>query len=94
MLFDIVFSVATGVGGFECTISDMAVHMDVAFWQFSENPSTSAYVADTIPFIVILHSTCTDPFSGVIDIIGVLLLDFLPRGEYPPALLCASGSKM
>ena len=57
--FVAVLSVATGVGGRECSIYARAVRMDVAFWKFSNNPPNSASMADAMAFIVILHYTCT-----------------------------------
>ena len=79
MLFDGMLSVATGVGSFRCTIYARAVHMDVAFWKFSNTPTNSVSVAGSMKFLIILHSTCTGPFSGGIDVIGFLLLDFGTR---------------
>ena len=72
MIFDAVFSVSTSVGGYEWTISDRTVPMDVCFWQFSDHPPNSASVYDTMKFLIILHSTCNSPFSWGIDVIGVL----------------------
>ena len=94
MLFAAVFSVATVVCGCGWTISASSVRMDVYFWNFSINPSYSTSVADSMAFFMILHSTCTGPFSGGIDVIGLLLLDCGLRGEYPPDMLCAYGSEM
>ena len=82
--FSTVLSVATGVGGCEWPISAWAVHMDVAFWQFSNNPHNYASVDDAMTFIMILHSTCTGPFPGGIYFIGVL--GFGPRKKIH--LLC------
>ena len=92
MFFSAVMSVATGVGGFWWPIYARAVLVAVAFRQFSNNPPNSASVDDAITFLIMLHSTCTGPFWGGIDCIGVL--DFGPRKKYPPSLLCASGSEM
>ena len=87
MLFAAVLSVVTSVGGCEWPISARAVHMDVAFWQFSNNPPNSASVADAMTFLMMLHSTCTGLFPGGIALIGVLhfgsrknihLLSFVP----------------
>ena len=66
--------------------------MDVAFWQFSNNPPNSASVAYSMKFLTMLHYICTGPFYREIDFIGVL--DFGPSKKYPPALLPASGSEM
>ena len=85
-----VLSVFTGIDGCIWSIYDRAVRMDVAFWQFSNNPPNSTSVADSMMSIMILNSTCTGPFYGVIFIIGVFLLDFEPRKKYPPSLLHAS----
>ena len=90
MLFATSLYVATGVGFCWWPISARAILMDVAFWQFSNNPPNSVSVDDATTFLIILNSTCTGPFLGDIDCIGVL--DFGPRGKYPPALLRASGS--
>ena len=73
-------------------ISARAVRMDVAFWEFSDNPRNAASVADAMTFIVILYSKFTGPFYGGIYFIGVL--DVGPSKKYPPALLHASGSAM
>ena len=77
MLFGTVFSVATGVSGCWWPIYTRDVLMAVALWQFSNNPPNSASVADTMTFLIILHSTHTGPFWGGIDCIGVS--DFGPR---------------
>ena len=90
MLFSAVFYIATSVGGFWCTISAKAVRVKVATWKFSNKPPDYASVADTITFLMMLHSTWTVPFSGGISCIGVL--DFGPRKKYPPDLLHDSGS--
>ena len=66
--------------------------MAVAFWQFSNNPPNSAFVDDSITFLVMLHSTCTGPFGEGIGCIGVL--DFGPSKNISPALLCYSVSDM
>ena len=92
MLFSAILSIDTGVGGCWWTISARNVLVAVAFWKFSDNPPSSASVADAIKFLIILHSTCIGPFSWVVDCIGVL--DFCPRKKYPSALLRASDSEM
>ena len=79
MLSAAMMYVSTIIGGYVWTIYAREVHMDVAFWNFSNSPNNSASVADAMMFFMILHSTCTGTFSGGIDIIGVLLLDFGPR---------------
>ena len=71
MIFAAVFSIATGVGGFEWPISARAVSIDVALRQFSNNPPNSASVADSITFLITLHSTCNGPFYRYINCIGV-----------------------
>ena len=76
ILFSAVLSVATGVGVCWWTISGMAVFVDVAFWKISTKPPNYASVADSITFLIMLHSTFTGPFSGGISCIGVL--DFFP----------------
>ena len=43
-------------------------------------------------FLIILNYTCNGPFSGFIACISVL--DFGPRKQYPPALICDSVSGM
>ena len=92
ILFADVFSIAIVVGGCGWPIYARVVLMDVAFYQFSNNPPNSSSVADTMTFLIMLHSTCTGPFSGGIACIGVL--GFGPRKKYPPALLRDSGSDM
>ena len=89
ILFVAVLFFATGVGGSGWTISANYVRMHVAFWQFSNKPPNSASVDDAITFLIILHSTCTGPFLGGIDFIGVL--DFGLSKKYPHALLRATG---
>ena len=85
-----VLVVATGVGSCGWTISTRAVIVDVALWQFSNSPPNSASVVDAMTFIIMLHYTCTGPFFGGIDCMGIF--DFGPRTKYPPALLRAYGS--
>ena len=92
MLFDAVLSVANGVGSQWWPISDRTVFMDVAFWQFSNNPPNSASMADTMIFLIMLHSKCDGTFYGGIACIGVL--DFGHRKKYSSALLRTSGSDM
>ena len=74
MMFAAVLSVATGVGGCMWPISAKAVLVEVDFWQFSNNPPSYASVADSMTSLMILHSTCTGPFSGGISWIYVLEL--------------------
>ena len=90
IMFAVVLSIATSVGGCWRPISDWELHMDVVFWKFSNNPTNYASVSDSMKFPIMLHSTCTGPFSGVISCIG--LLDFGPRKKYPPDLPRASVS--
>ena len=77
MLFAAVLSVDTSVGDSGWTIHVRAILTDVAFWQFSNDLPKYASVADSMKFIIMLQSTCTDTFSGGISCIGVL--DFCPR---------------
>ena len=84
--------VTTGVGGCEWLIYAREFHMDVDFWQFSNNPPNFSSMFDAMIFLMILNYTCTGKFSGVIALIGVL--DFVPRTKYPPALLRAYGYEM
>ena len=86
MMFATVFSVATGVGGFMWPISSGAVLIEVAFWQFSNHPPSSASEADSVTFLVMLHSTCTSPFLGGISWIGVL--DFFPWKIFSVSTSC------
>ena len=72
-----VLYIATGVGGCWCPIYARSVLMAVIFCKFSNNHPNSDSVADSITFLIILHSTSTGPFWGAIDFIGVL--DFGPR---------------
>ena len=90
MLPAAVLYVSTCVGGCWWPISDKAVLMDVSFQKFSNNPPNYAPVADSITFIIMLHSTCTETFLGGIDYIVVL--DVGPRKKHPPALVFDSGS--
>ena len=90
ILFEAVLSVATGVGGCGWPNFDRAALMDVAFWQFINNFPDFDSMADTMKFLIMLHSTCTRPFWG--GIVCICVLDFGPRIKYPPVLFCASGS--
>ena len=92
VLFDAVLSVSTNVGGCEWPISDRAVCMDVSFRCFSNNPPNYASVADAMTFFIMLRSTCTGTFSGVVSCLG--MLNFVPRNKYPYYLLRASGYDM
>ena len=92
ILFTVVFSVAASVGGFVWTIFARAIITDVTFWKFSNDPPNSASVPDAMTFIIMLHYTCTRPFTRDIACIGIL--DFGPRKKYPPSLIRASGSDM
>ena len=92
MLFAAVLSIATGFGGCWCLISAKSIIMEVSFWQFSNKPPNYTSVADAITFLIMMHSTCTCPFSGGISYIGVL--DFGPRKNIlrlcymPPVMIC------
>ena len=95
MLFDAVLAVDTvdtGVGGCWWPISGRAFVMDVNLWNFSKNPHNYSSVADAITFLIMLHSTCTGPFSGSISCISVL--GFGPRKKIlrlcflPLVLIC------
>ena len=77
ILFAAALSVVNGFGGCWFPISGIVVLMDIAFWQFLNNPPNSDSVADAMKFLIMLHSTCTGPFSGGISCIGVLC--FGPR---------------
>ena len=92
MLFVTVLYVAASVGGCWWPMSDRDVLMDVAFWKFSNNPPYSTSLADSITFLIMLHSTCTGTFYG--GIYCIVVLDFGPRKKRPPSLLRASGSDM
>ena len=85
-------SVAIGVAACGWIISDRAVIIDITFRQFSNSPPNSPSMADTMTFIIMMDSTCTDMFSVGITFIGVL--DFGPSKKYTPDLLRASGSDM
>ena len=89
MMFDTVLSVATGFHGCWWPISDRAVLMDIFSCKFSNNPPNYASVADSITFIIMLHSTCSETFLGGLDYIVVL--DVGPRKKHPPALIFDSG---
>ena len=92
MLFGPVFYFINGAGVCDWTITDMVVHMDVAFWKSPNNPTNYASVDDSITFLIMPNSKCTVPISGGINFIGVV--EFGPRKKYPPAMLHASGSDM
>ena len=77
MLFASVLSVSMAICGCGWPISVRVVFMDVAFWECSNNPPNSASISDAMTFLIILHSTCTGPFSYGVDFIG--MLDFGPR---------------
>ena len=74
IIFAALLSIATGVGGCWWPISARAILMDVSFWKFSNNIPNSDTVTEVVTFMIILHSTCTGPFSGGIACIG--LFDF------------------
>ena len=57
MIFVVVLSVATSVGGCGWPIFARDVLMDVAFCQFSNIPPNSASVSDTMKFLTMLHYT-------------------------------------
>ena len=86
MLFDAVLYVTTGVGGCGWPISAWAVLMDVAFWQFSNNPPNYDSVVDAMVFLIMLHYTFTGTFTGafIVSICWILvqkrihLLFFMP----------------
>ena len=92
IFIDAVLPVATGVGGCRWTIYYRAVLVEVAFWKFSNNPPSSVSVADTMTFLMMLHSTCTGPFYGGIS--WTRVLKFGPRKNIlcicfvPPVLIC------
>ena len=92
MLVADILSVATGVGGCRWPISARAVFMDVAFCQFSNNPSNYASMTDAMTFLIMIYSTYTGPFSGGISCISVLYFDLSTK--YAPALICSSGYKI
>ena len=94
MISATMLSVATGIGVCGRPIYTREVRMDGDFWQLKKNPTNYSSVDDAMPFIRILHFTCTGPFPGEIAVIGVLLLDFGQRKKYPYALLYAYGSEM
>ena len=77
MIFTAVFSVDTCVGGCGRPIYAREIHMDVSFWKFSKNTPNYASVDKAMQFLMIMHSTCTCPFSDGVSVIGVLLLDVL-----------------
>ena len=87
MLFAAVLSFSTGVGGCWWTISARAVHMDVAFCQFSNSPLNSASMAYVMIFLVILHSTCAGSFSGALLLL-MLCCKILGRGKNIHLICC------
>ena len=64
--------VATVVGVYEWPISDRAVCMDVAFYQFSNHTSSSASGGYAMTFLIILYCTCNGLFYGDISVISLL----------------------
>ena len=92
IMFAAALSVAIGVGGCGWAVYDRAVLIDIAFWKFSNNPPNYDSMYNAMAFLIMLHSTCTGPFSGCITCIGVLY--FGPRKKYSPALLHVSRSDM
>ena len=76
MMFSTVLYITSSVGGCKWTISARSVRMDVAFWKFSNNPPNSDSVADSMTFLIMMHSKFTGPFYGVVTFIGVL--DYVP----------------
>ena len=90
ILFAALLYVVTVVGGFGSPICARSILMDVSSWQFSNNPPNSASVANAMKCIIILNSTCTGTFTGVIACIFVL--EFVHSKKYPPVLLRASAS--
>ena len=71
-MFPAVLSVSTGVGSCEWLISTRGIRTYVTFWKFSNNSFNSSSFADSVTFIIILHYTCTGPFSWGAYFIGVL----------------------
>ena len=67
-----IFSFATGFGDYKWPISSKAVHMDVAFWKFSNNPLNYASVVNAMTYLMKIHTTCTGPFSWGISVISVV----------------------
>ena len=86
MLFSALLSVATVVGGCDWTIYAKAVLVDVALWQFSNNPPNSDSAAYTMIFLIVLHSTCTGKFSRGIAFISVLY--FCPSKKSTCSAFC------
>ena len=64
-------AISNGVGVCGWPISARAVCIDVAFWNFSNNPPNYSSVSDAIAFLIMLHYTCAGPFSVGIAVIGV-----------------------
>ena len=88
ILFAAVLSAATGVSGCWWLISAWVIFMDVAFWQFSNNPPNYSSVVDAITFLIILHSTCTGLFTGEVVCISVCFLSFFCSG-YHDQIACS-----
>ena len=57
VMFAALLSVATSVVGCWWPIYARAVLVDVAFWQFSNNPPNSASSADAITLFIMIHYT-------------------------------------
>ena len=71
MLFEAIFSVATGVGGCEWPIYDSSIRMDVTFWKFSYNS----------PIMIILMIPWDLSLCCILGITCSSVLGFGPRGK-------------
>ena len=56
--------VTTGVGGWWCPISYRAIIRAASRRQFTNNAPSSASIALSRTFFVVVHSTCIGPFRG------------------------------
>ena len=74
MLFAAELSFPTEVGGWGWPISCRDVSIEVAFWQFLNNPLSSSSVAKYMTLRIILHLTCIGPFAGVLCFVLICFL--------------------
>ena len=82
ILFADVLSGASGIGGCRWPISVRAVLIEVSFWQFLNNPSSSASVADSVTFLMMMYSLELAFWSLVLG------KNFLRTCFVPPVLIC------
>ena len=76
MLFAAVFSAATGIGGCWWPIYDRSVLVTVDFLQLSNNTLNSAYMANSMTFLIMIHSICDGSFleALIVSVCWILAL--------------------